>query len=94
MNLTNESHEALKSEDRFFAMVRALESAKARGVTRAEAEQAVQDLLDQIPDKPSRNGITSDADLTTEILMITQNWCQEKYRIWTDSLREQSITTA
>lgn len=84
MNLTSELYEALKSEDRGFAMVRVLEAAKARGVTCIEAEQAVLDLLDQIPDEASRNGVTSDADLTTEILMITQNFCQERYRIWTE----------
>jgi hypothetical protein len=61
-----------------------LENAKARGVTRLEAQKAVQALLDQIPDEPSRNGVTSDADLTTEMLMITQNWCQENHRIWAE----------
>jgi hypothetical protein len=82
MNLTSKLYEALKSEDKGFAMVRVLEAAKARGVTRIEAEQAVLDLLNQIPGEPSRSGITSDADLTIEILMITQINCQVRYRIW------------
>ncbi len=82
--LIAELYSALKSDGRGLAMVQVLKNAKARGVTRIEAEQAVSSLLDRLPDPPRVDGVTSDADLTTEILMLTQNYCRPEFRIWPD----------
>jgi hypothetical protein len=78
MTLEEQLYEEFNGARDGFVMNALLKKAAEAGLPRAEAEKALERLCNRL----SSEGRRKDEDLATEFLMITQNFCYERYRIW------------